>query len=88
VLELIGAVPPSFQFEAGRLVLLPRMIDIPPIPTILLLLLGNVAMVIVPSLIVGRLRDQATDTKRALVGHLARLRQLVPEEARDADTTP
>ena len=85
LLELIGVVPPSFQFDAGRLVLLPRMIDIPPVPTILLLLIGNIAMVLVPSLIVGRLRDQATDTKRTLVAHLARLRQLVPEAARDRD---
>lgn len=84
LLELVGAIPPSFLFEGGRLVLLPRMVDIPPVPTLLLLLLGNVAMVIVPSLIVGRLRDQALDTKRAHVAHLARLRRLVPDEARTA----
>lgn len=75
-------LPPSSLFEGGRLVLLPRMIEIPPVPTLLLLLLGNVAMVLFPSLIVGRLRDQALDTKRAHVALLARLRQLVPDEAR------
>jgi eukaryotic-like serine/threonine-protein kinase len=87
LLELMGLVPPSFIFEQGRLVILPRMIDIPPAPTLLLLMIGNIAMVLVPSLIVGRLRDQALDTKRALVAHLARLRQLVPDEARNPDAT-
>ncbi len=86
LLELLGLVPPSFLFEQGRLVILPRMIDIPPVPTLLLLLVGNIAMVLVPSLIVGRLRDQALDTKQALVAHLARLRQLVPDEAKNPET--
>jgi eukaryotic-like serine/threonine-protein kinase len=82
MLELAGIVPPSFVFEHGRLTLLPRLVDIPPTPTLLLLVIGNIAMVLVPALIVGRLRDQALDTRRELVAHLARLRQLVPDEAR------
>ncbi len=81
-LELLGVVPASFAFEGGRLVLLPRLMELTSASTLPLLLLGNVAVVVVPSLIVGRLADNALATKKAHIKHLSWLRQLVPDEAR------
>jgi serine/threonine-protein kinase len=81
VLELAGVLPPSFRFDGGELVLLPRLIDLPKAATLFLLVLGNVAMVFVPSLIVARVRDQALDAQRRLATHLAHLKNLVPETA-------
>ena len=81
VLEMAGLFPPSFVFRGGELVLLPRMLNLPAAPTLLLLSIGTVATVIVPCIVVSRLLDQVHAARARTFTHLWHMNQLVPEAA-------
>jgi serine/threonine-protein kinase len=84
VLEVVHAVPPSFAFRDGTFVVLPRMVAFPPAATLVLLLIGTIASVVVPCVVVSRLFDQVHEAKLKLFTHLWHLNQLVPEATADA----
>jgi serine/threonine-protein kinase len=83
-LELAGVIPPAYTFRDGLMRLMPRATELPAFQTTLCLLLTNVAMVIVPGLMIGRLRDALAAAERRLFLQAWHLRQLVPHEARGA----
>ena len=84
LLELVHVLPSSFAFREGAIVLLPRMTEFPPMPTILLLIVANLVLVLVPTYSVTRLFDGAQAAERRTFVHLWHLRQFLPEEARSA----
>ena len=88
LLEVIGWLPPSYAFRDGMMLVLPRMTSFPALPTLLLLMVASIALVVVPSLLVGRLHDEATAANRRLFVHMWHLRQFIPDEARDASNVP
>ena len=80
-LELLGILPPSFRFEAGTLVLLPRALPLEP-SSLLVLAFVFVATVVLGSVTLGPFRD---DLDRALVESRVlawQLRQFVPTRSR------
>lgn len=78
LLEATGVVPPSYTFEAGVLHVLPRATELPALQTILCLFMTSLAMVLLPGLLMGRMRDALTTAERRLVVQSWHLRQLVP----------
>ncbi|MDP3277548.1 MAG: serine/threonine-protein kinase [Deltaproteobacteria bacterium] len=57
VLEWLGVLAPSFVFRDHTLVLLPRALELPAGATLGFLLASSVALVITPTVMVGRIRD-------------------------------
>ncbi|MBK9001191.1 MAG: protein kinase [Myxococcales bacterium] len=81
-LELSGVLSPSMKFTDGGLLLLPRLTELPATPVQVLLLLGAVFMVILPSFVLARMNDERIDVKLRLFSYLWHLRQLVPGATR------
>ncbi|HEU4405947.1 MAG TPA: serine/threonine-protein kinase [Polyangiaceae bacterium] len=81
-LELLGLVPRSYAFGGGIMRVLPRATELPPLQTTVCLSLTSVSMVLVPSLVVGRMRDRLNAAERRLYLQAWNLSQLVPSAAR------
>ncbi len=77
-LELAGVVSPSFRFVGGKLELASRVVTLSPAPTLILLFGITLALIAIPSLIVARAHDDATEAKKRLATHLWHLRKIVP----------
>lgn len=80
VIELAGLVPPSFAFRDGALVLLPRAVNFSAAPTLLFLVAVSVAVVLTPTFVTGRIRDQLSDAEKKLFLQAWQLRQAVPDD--------
>jgi serine/threonine-protein kinase len=78
MLEVSGVLPPAYSFSGGMLQVLPRATGFPAMQTMLCLFLTSVAMVVIPGLLMGRMRDALTSAERRLVLQAWHLRQLVP----------
>jgi serine/threonine-protein kinase len=83
-LELLGIVPRSTFFVDGQIHILPRATQLPELEASVFLLLTSVAMVVIPGLMIGRMRDALAAAEQRLVLQAWNLRQLVPTEARGA----
>jgi serine/threonine-protein kinase len=83
-LEIGGVVPPSYQYQDGLLQVLPRAANFPAMQTTLCLFLLSTAMVLIPGVLVGRMRDALTAAERRVFMQAWHLRQLVPSEAHEA----
>jgi hypothetical protein len=83
-LEWLSIVPPSFELRDGTIVLLPRLVSFPPGLTLALLVVMNSLLVVVPALLVMRVRDYALNVERRAFETASRLRQLVPRSTRSA----
>jgi serine/threonine protein kinase len=68
VLELLGVLPSSYSFTAGRMVVEPHVVALPETGTIAVLAVANIAMLVVPALFIARLRGDLS---------IAQTRQLV-----------
>jgi serine/threonine-protein kinase len=88
VLEWTGVNLPSYAFEGGRLVVLPRALGFPEKPTLVFLLVMNVAVLVTAALFVGRFKDALTATENRLYMQTWYLRQLVPDEAQASIIPP
>jgi hypothetical protein len=86
--ERLGLEAPSFAFKEGTLVLLPRLVSFPPVPTLLFLVVSHVALLATAAFFVGRFKDVLSETEGRLYMHTWHLRQFVPGHARGALSTP
>jgi len=91
VAEWIGIVPPSYVFEAGRMLVQPRVMAIDETRTTALLALLHVVLAIAPTVIALRVRDELLAAQRKLslsswrLGQLATdLRDVLTDDARAA----
>ena len=62
-LEIAGIVSPTYLFESGRWLVLPRVLDLPRSGTIALLTLANLTMLVVPCMFVARLRADLSNVQ-------------------------
>jgi serine/threonine-protein kinase len=85
-LELAGVVPPSYRFEGGALVLLPRAYGLPAWPTMGGLLYVSLAWVLIPPFLLARVHDALRRAERQLLLHAWQFRRLLPGDA--AGSTP
>jgi eukaryotic-like serine/threonine-protein kinase len=86
--EWLGVTLPSYAFEQGRFVTLPRALEFPEKPTLVFLLITNVALLVTAALFVGRFKDALTATENRLYTQTWHLRQLVPGEAQASIVPP
>ena len=84
VLEALEIIPRSIVFRDGNIVMIPRVVDYPETRTLLFLAIVNVALIVGPALLVLRHRDSLFAMERRVFDLAARLRELVPAEARRA----
>ena len=76
-----GVIPAQTVFRDGSIVLLPQIHAFPETPTLVFLLLTNVAVVVTASIFVARFRDALVAAERRLYFQTWQLRQLVPRGA-------
>jgi serine/threonine-protein kinase len=85
LIDASGLVPPGFEFVGDTIVLHPRLVDIPRIPTTLGLVWVSASFTILSAFIVGRMRDRLDDAERRLHLSVWHLRQLFPAAATASD---
>ena len=78
-LELAGVLPSSYVFEGGKLIILPQMLELPPIGTFAFVSFANVVSVVVPSVFVSRLRSELTRAQERELLHAWQFRRLATE---------
>jgi serine/threonine-protein kinase len=78
-LQVLGVLPPSYDFADGTLRILPGMTDLPATPTLLLLSLANLIVVAGSIVFVWRLRCTHRELERKLALHAWQFAQLVPD---------
>jgi serine/threonine-protein kinase len=83
LLELVGWIPPSFRFEGGNLVLMPRALHLPPTGTTFALVYTSVTFCVLQPVLLGGMRDALSAAERKLFLHAWHLRQLAPEAGAD-----
>lgn len=76
LLEVLGVVPPSFEFRAEELVLLPRVVSFPAGVTFTLLTVVSTVLIITPTVFTVRLRDALRSAEKQLVLQKWQLYQL------------
>ncbi len=67
---------PSYMFENGSLVVLPNLVELPPVPTLTCLWLVSLLIIVVSTYWAGKLRDELRDVERDVAlqrWHLAQL---------------
>ncbi len=79
-LELAGVLPPSYRFEAGRLVVLPNLADFPPALTLGALVLFAIITTLVPMLMLGAVGEALRAARRRLLLHRWQLKHLAPAD--------
>ena len=84
VLEMTGVVPRAYAMEGGQFLVLPRATGFPALQTMLFLFVTSVAMVVIPGVMMGRMRDALTAAERRLLLQAWHLRQLVPSGTQEA----
>ena len=77
-LELAGVIAPSYRFDGGVMVLVPRMVHHPEAPTLLALVLGSMATIVTLAFAITRMRGMLSDAELRLQLQAWQLRQLVP----------
>ena len=80
-IDASGLVTPGYEFVADTIVLHPRLIDIPRIPTTLGLVWVSGSFTVLSAFIVGRMRDRLDAAERRLHLSVWHLRQLFPAAA-------
>jgi eukaryotic-like serine/threonine-protein kinase len=88
LLERTGILSPSMRFAEGAMTLLPRMTNLDRLPIEVMLIVGSVVMVILPSLMLARMNDRRLELKLRHLSHLWHLGQLVPTRVRDVRPEP
>jgi serine/threonine-protein kinase len=83
LLEAAGLVAPSMRFAGDGVLLVPRVVGFPPLPTHVFLLASNVAAIVTSGLALVPFRDGFDDAQRRIRLLAWQLRQLVPEAATD-----
>lgn len=83
LLEILGIVPSSYEFSAGRMCVLPRMLALPQWGTYAYLLGNNVGSLLISVVCVAHFRKHLEATQEAIQVHAWHLGQLVPAEAGD-----
>lgn len=80
-LEHLGLIAPSYVFEDGMMIVMPRVHSISAVPMQATLFLGGILLVALPALFLGRVRDVAEDNRRRQLLTTWHLRQFLPAKA-------
>jgi tRNA A-37 threonylcarbamoyl transferase component Bud32 len=78
-LELGDVTPETFAID-GRIVILPTAVDLPRLPTLVLVAAASLSSILMASVLVGYFRDRLTDAEERLLAQNWQLGSLVPTE--------
>lgn len=81
--ELAGFIPPSTAFVDGKIVILPRVIQYPPVGTQIVLLTMHALLGVAPASVAFGLRDQLVRAERQLSLAAWRMSQMVTDLCQD-----
>jgi hypothetical protein len=84
VLQESGLLARAYLFEGDRMMVLPRMTGLPPVRTQIYLLLSSLALIVMPTVAISRLRDTLEAAEERAFLHAWTLQHLLPGRARDA----
>jgi serine/threonine-protein kinase len=84
VLQEAGWLPRAYLFEGDRMIVLPRMTGLPQMRSQIYLLLASLAAIVVPTVVISRLRDTLEAAEERAFMHAWTLQHLVPGRAREA----
>jgi serine/threonine-protein kinase len=84
-LEWLGALPPSMLFTEHGLTLVPRWASLPPVPSIAILLLGNVGVIVTAGAAMAPIRRELDEAQLRMRLSAWQLRQLVPEDTTEEE---
>jgi serine/threonine-protein kinase len=79
ILEWIGLVPPSAVIEAGRVTLVPRVLDFTPGTHVALFFL-TIGLIVAIAFFFSRFRESLAKAEERLYVHAWQLRQLLPDD--------
>lgn len=82
MLELVGILPPSYEFKDGALVVLPHMHDFNPVATTAFLYYVSFAHIVALSLMMGRFGEDLQKAEQRLRVNTWQYEQLISAEAR------
>jgi eukaryotic-like serine/threonine-protein kinase len=85
LLEALGVLPPAYAFRNGMMLVLPRLADLPSVPTTAFLVTITFALLLAAAVFVTYVTDSLTAAEKRLAYHSWQLRQLVPEGPSKAD---
>ncbi len=77
----LGVIPRSYRFVDGALRLTPNLVELPEVPTTVLLLFASLFVVLIPSALVGRAVEELRRAERRRVVQAHRLRSMLPKAA-------
>jgi serine/threonine-protein kinase len=81
-LEALGVVSPSYVFQGGTMSIVPHVLNLPQVPTLIILAVSSALSVVVSTFYVGSVRDQLSNTELELQRYIWQIKHLVPEDAR------
>jgi serine/threonine-protein kinase len=81
-LSLGGIEPGYYAFEGGAMTITSPMVAFPPVLVMGLLFVVSIALVVTPTLLAGRMRDELARAEEKVLLQAHYLAQLVPEAAR------
>jgi serine/threonine-protein kinase len=82
LLELAGALPRSYAFDAAGMRVIPGAAHFPEVPTLISLTIAGLFMILGAGLLMGRLQRGLGEAELRSHLHAWHLRQLLPQEAR------
>jgi serine/threonine protein kinase len=88
VLGFAGVLPTAYSFHEGTIIIKPMMLHFNELPTTIVLLVCNVAIILTSCLMTSRVRDTLAKAEQRLQLQAWQLRQLVPTEARAFAANP
>jgi len=83
LLEWMGIVAPSYRFENGSMVILPRLIDFAELPMLIILNAASLVVISISAFFVAQIRSYQLEAERRLHLQAWHMRQVLP----DHDTT-
>jgi serine/threonine-protein kinase len=84
VLQEAGFLPRAYTFQGDQMIVHPLMTGLPPMRTQIYLLLSSLAAIVVPTVVISRLRDTLEAAEEKAFMDAWTLQNLVPGRAREA----
>ena len=87
VLELVGILPMPYEFTAdGALVIRSPMVRFDAVFTPFFLFATSISLVVTPTVLIGRFKDELERAERRVIANAWHLRQLLPRESESSAT--
>lgn len=88
LLQLIGAMPPSYVLEGGNMVVVPRLVALPPNVTPVILTAATIVTIVLSNLHLSQVVQALVRSERSALTQAQRLRQLLPARSSNLPTEP